>query len=129
MVKNQERRVFSSEAEQKKAWLECGQLLTDRYALPWVNVGGVWTWDRTQSRLHCKTLVCGCEKPTLEESLEALGAYAEACLTCPFTPYALDKNCVPLLQQAWRDATRPYLATHLDEVLPPAPAKKTTLRM
>lgn len=118
--------MFSNKAEQKKAWLECGQLLTERSGLLWRSMdGGVWTWERNSGNpLRCKTLMSGCEKPTLNEGLEALGAYAEACLTCPFTPYALDKNCVPLLQQAWRETLRPYLASHLEAVLPSAQETK-----
>jgi len=85
-------------------WKACGELLTERFGLDWVRVhNNHWTWDRTKTALHCKTLVSACEQKTREASIERLGKYAYHTVICEMTALSTDRQCVPLLQLAWRE--------------------------
>ena len=108
--------------QENQAWLACGLLLTQRFTLSWQPLpGGQWSWDRRGSALHCKTLACTCEAPSLSESLVALGKYAQNTVECELTACSTDRECVPLLQQAWQETVSMLSQLHLDHVLPQSP--------
>ncbi len=113
--------------QENQAWLACGLLLSQRFVVPWQPLpGGQWSWDRRDTALHCKTLACACEAPSLTEGLVALGRYAQNTVECDLTASSTDRQCVPLLQQAWRETVSALNQLHLEHALPPSPETEKT---
>ena len=111
--------------QEQQAWLACGLLLTQRFALAWFPlVGGQWSWDRQGSALHCKTLLSSCESPSLTEGMVALGKYAQNTVECELTACSTDRQCVPLLQEAWRQTVGRLHQAQLEQTLPSPSTRK-----
>ena len=126
-----EENVILEKDQEQQAWLACGLLLTQRFNLAWLPlVGGQWSWDRQGCALHCKTLLSSCESPSLTEGMVALGKYAQNTVECELTACSTDRQCVPLLQEAWRQTVGSLHQNRLEQTLEPVLTRKSAaLRM